>query len=107
MPRDWEQTFSGWTGAEGTVEEEKAQRTLTVVRHEHTNDLTGQTVSVYPKESYPNRTKVVRDSDMDIAVELSRIRTHNFTHAAALSTGDRAATAASPYAHEHRDRLRA
>jgi hypothetical protein len=82
MPRDWEQTFSTWTGAEGTVEEEKAQRTLGRVRDAiaASADLASINVSVYPKGSYPNRTNVVRDSDMDVAVELTSIWNHEFTH---------------------------
>ena len=84
MTRDWEQAFSGWTGAEGTVEEDKAQRTLTRVRNALANAgaLAAEDVSVYPKGSYPNRTNVVRDSDIDVAVELTSIVRHTFIHEA-------------------------
>jgi hypothetical protein len=84
MARDWEQSFSGWTGAEGTVEEAKAQRTLTMVRDALSKSaaLAGEDVTVYPKGSYPNRTNVVRDSDIDVAVELTSIRNHEFKHSA-------------------------
>ena len=80
MPRDWEGTLSGWIGAEGTVEEEKAQRTLERVKRAiaASSDLASVNVSVYPKGSYPNRTNVVRDSDMDVAVELTSIVSHEF-----------------------------
>jgi hypothetical protein len=84
LARDWDQTFSGWTGAEGTVEEDNAQRTLSRVR-----DAIGKSMAlvevdvlVYPKGSYPNRTNVVRDSDIDVAVELTSIRNHEFRHSA-------------------------
>lgn len=84
MPRDWEQTFSGWVGAEGTVEESKAQTTLTRVKDALRTSaaLREHSYEVYPKGSYPNRTNVVRDSDIDIAVELTGLRTHEFSHQA-------------------------
>jgi hypothetical protein len=82
--RDWNQTFSGWTGAEGTVEEGKAQRTITLVREAlgARARLREEGFSVYPKGSYPNRTNVVRDSDIDIAAELTGLRNHEFIHGA-------------------------
>lgn len=82
MARSWEQTFAGWTGAEGTVEEDKAQRTLRRVRDAISKSvgLTSVNVDVYPKGSYPNRTNVVRDSDIDVAVELRSIINHDFIH---------------------------
>lgn len=82
MTRDWEQVFSTWTGAEGTVEEEKAQRTLRRVRDAlaASTAIAAIDVSVYPKGSYPNRTNVVRDSDMDVSAELTSIWNHEFTH---------------------------
>ena len=83
--RNWEQTFSNWTGAEGTVEEEKAKRVLARVKNAITNsrDLAAERVDVYPKGSYPNRTNVVRDSDMDVSVELVSLSTHRFEGEAA------------------------
>src|SRR4051794_31675895 len=88
MPRDWEETFAGWTGAEGTVEEEKAQRTLSRIRDalDASTDLAAVDVDVYPKGSYPNRTNVVRDSDIDIAVELTSIWHHDFVQEASNLT---------------------
>jgi len=80
LPRDWESTFSGWTGAAGSVEDDKAQRVLQRVRNAIANsrELQAVDVSVYPKGSYPNRTNVVQDSDMDVAVELTSIIHHEF-----------------------------
>ncbi|MEO6471977.1 MAG: hypothetical protein ABIR57_08680 [Aeromicrobium sp.] len=37
---------------------------------------------MYPKGSYPNHTNVVRDSDVDVAVELTSIEQHEFIHSA-------------------------
>jgi hypothetical protein len=91
MTRDWESSFSSWTGAEGTVEEEKAQRTITRVRDAVSKSapLGAINLSVYAKGSYPNRTNVVRDSDIDVAVELTSIWHHMFIHAAKnLGIGD-------------------
>ncbi len=91
LARDWESSFSGWTGAEGTVEEEKAQRTLQRVRDAlaPSRALSSVSVSVYPKGSYANRTNVVRDSDIDVAVELTSIAHHDFIHQAKdLTIGD-------------------
>ena len=78
--RDWESSFSNWTGAEGTVEEEKAQKTISRVRDAISNSahLASVVTSTYPKGSYPNRTNVVRDSDIDIAVELTELSHHQF-----------------------------
>jgi hypothetical protein len=44
--------------------------------------LDDYTFSVYAKGSYPNFTNVVRDSDVDIAVELTTFFGNRFTHAA-------------------------
>jgi hypothetical protein len=82
MARNWGETFGSWTGAEGTVEEDKAQRTLQRVRDalQAATSLASEDVVIYPKGSYPNRTNVVRDSDIDVAVELTSLRQHEFTH---------------------------
>jgi hypothetical protein len=84
LTRDWESIFSGWTGAEGTVEESKAQRTLARVKDALTNysALSATSISVYPKGSYPNRTNVVQDSDIDVSVELTIVQHHKFIHQA-------------------------
>jgi hypothetical protein len=98
MPRDWEETSSGWTGTEGTVEEEKAQRTLGPVRDAITasRDLANVNVAAYPKGSYPNRTNVVRDSDMDVAVELTSILQHESSMTLRALRSDPLRTICSP-----------
>jgi len=88
MARDWEATFASWTGAEGTVEEGKVQQTLARVKSALSKSaaLSAINTDVYAKGSYRNRTNVVRDSDIDVSVELLVIEHHEFAHQAAGMT---------------------
>jgi hypothetical protein len=84
VTKDWEQIFSGWTGAEGTVEESKAKQTLARVTDalKKSEALSLINLSVYPKGSYPNRTNVVQDSDIDVSVEATSFQHHEMIHKA-------------------------
>lgn len=80
--RDWESTFSDWTGAPSASEQERYERTRDAIRdalsaHGSFGDAS---ISVYAKGSYPNHTNVVRDSDVDIAVEMTSILTLDYEH---------------------------
>jgi hypothetical protein len=57
------------------------------------NDSVGY--SIYAKGSYPNFTNVRRDSDVDIAVELTSIATEEFIHEAVSLSSERKTAATS------------
>jgi hypothetical protein len=76
----WESTFAGWTGQASDSEQERYDRTrreieTTLKKHPA---LEGYSFRVYPKGSYPNFTNVVRDSDVDIAAELTELFKNDF-----------------------------
>ena len=91
MSRDWESIFSEWTSRASDAEQD---------RYDWTRDQINQALrahaplkqwnfKVYPKGSYPNNTNVVRDSDVDVAVELENFFLYRFTHdAKGLSLAD-------------------
>lgn len=78
--RDWEETFSGWTGPASDAEEERYESTRTAIDKALRNypNLAKYSFKVYPKGSYPNYTNVVRDSDVDVAAELTELYTADF-----------------------------
>lgn len=83
MPRKSEAELQSWTGQASDAEQARYDWT----REEIDTALKGQpldnyTFKVYPKGSYPNHTNVVRDSDVDVAVELTSIQRHEFIHSA-------------------------
>lgn len=72
MGTDWEQIFSKWIGRASDAEQERYEWTLREVRQalgDH-QPLSAYAYESYPKGSYPNFTNVVRDSDVDVAVEM-------------------------------------
>ena len=83
MARDWEATFAGWTGPASDAEQSRYDWTkdeiTTAIR---AWDFGDASLSIYPKGSYPNYTNVVRDSDVDIAVEMTNIIDLDFIHEA-------------------------
>ena len=87
-PRDWESKFSTWTGAPSDSEQERYERTQNAIRQalDAHGEFGDAQISVYAKGSYPNRTNVVRDSDVDIAVEMTNILTLDYEHDAAGMT---------------------
>ncbi len=84
MTRDWENRFSGWTGKASDSEEDRYERTCRAIGDALSSStrLEAYEYTVYAKGSYPNFTNVVRDSDVDIAVELTTYRSNRFIHAA-------------------------
>lgn len=87
MSRKSEETLAAWTGPASDAEQARYDWT----RNQINEALEGHTFGgfsfkVYPKGSYPNRTNVVRDSDVDIAVELTGLTRHSFVHDASSLT---------------------
>lgn len=84
MTRDWESTFSSWTEPASNGEQERYERTRDAIRAAlaRNSRLSGYSFTVYPKGSYPNYTNVVRDSDVDIAAELTEFRQNDFNYEA-------------------------
>jgi hypothetical protein len=84
MSRDWEARFTNWKGKASDSEEEKYKRTSRSIGEalRGSDRLSNYEFDVYAKGSYPNFTNVVRDSDVDVAVELTTYRTNRFIHAA-------------------------
>src|SRR5262249_43284146 len=79
-----ESILSGWTGAPSDAEDERhdnARRAIDdAIRASSTFD--DASLSVYAKGSYPNHTNVVRDSDVDVAVEMTSVVYFDFVHGA-------------------------
>jgi hypothetical protein len=70
---NWESTFSDWTGRASDTEQRRYERTRDDIKAalRAYPALSNYHFEVYAKGSYPNFTNVVRDSDVDIAVELT------------------------------------
>jgi hypothetical protein len=84
VARDWEAAFSNWKGKASDSEQDRYERTCRAIGDalRASERLGKYEFTVYAKGSYPNFTNVVRDSDVDIAVELTTYRTNRFIHAA-------------------------
>lgn len=83
MPRLTEDQLERWTGRASDAEQARYDWTRNEVREALRGGSVDQySFDVYPKGSYPNNTNVVRDSDVDIAVELTEMQRHEFTHSA-------------------------
>lgn len=82
VARDWEAAFSGWKGKASDSEEDKYKRTCRAIGSalEASDRLSVYDFKVYAKGSYPNFTNVKRDSDVDIAVELTTFFGNRFIH---------------------------
>lgn len=80
MARDWEQTFAGWYQRASDSEQTRYENTCKAINEalRGRGRLDGYTFDVYPKGSYPAFTNVVRDSDVDIAAELTSFYTTKF-----------------------------
>ena len=75
MASSLEEKFIGWTGPSFATEQEKQERTESMIKeaiktHAPFNDCN---LSVYAKGSYPNNTNVRTDSDVDIAVHCHNV----------------------------------
>lgn len=84
VARDWETRFSDWTGKASDSEQERYERTCRAIGEalRASDRLKEYDFEVYAKGSYPNFTNVVRDSDVDIAVELTTFFGNEFEHSA-------------------------
>lgn len=81
MARKTEEQLQSWTGQASDSEQSRYEWTKEKVRESLKGGaLDEYHFDVYPKGSYPNHTNVVRDSDVDIAVELTSIQHHEFIH---------------------------
>lgn len=93
MARDWEATFSGWTGPASDSEQDRYERTREEINEAlaSSSALHGYSFEVHAKGSYPNFTNVVADSDVDVAAELTVLYGYQMTHEAqeqGLTLGD-------------------
>jgi hypothetical protein len=84
MTRISEQTLAGWIGPASDAEQNRYEWTCKQIRNalNESSALSDWSFDVYPKGSYPNFTNVVRDSDVDIAVELTSLARYQFSHGA-------------------------
>lgn len=82
MARDWEETFSRWTGRASDSEQTRYETTKAAIDEALRSHgiLAKYTFDVYAKGSYPNFTNVVRDSDVDVAAELTDFAQGAFTY---------------------------
>jgi hypothetical protein len=80
MTRDWESTFSGWTGRASDAEQSRYEWTRNQIDEALRGNarLATYSFNVYAKGSYPNFTNVVRDSDVDVAAELTTLFQNDF-----------------------------
>lgn len=80
MSRDWESTFSDWTGRASDAEQSRYEWTRGQIEDALRANprLSAYSFKVYAKGSYPNFTNVVRDSDVDVAAELTTLFQNDF-----------------------------
>jgi len=80
MARDWESDFSKWTERASDREERRYEWMRDAIRDalRASGTLSSYSFVVYAKGSYPNFTNVVRDSDVDIAAELTELYKADF-----------------------------
>lgn len=80
MAQDWETTFAGWYQRASDAEQTRYENTCKAINKalRESPHLEGYDFDVYPKGSYPAFTNVVRDSDVDIAVELTTFFQNRF-----------------------------
>jgi hypothetical protein len=82
--RDWESTFSSWTGRASDAEQDRYEWTRNAINEalREYPTLASYSFEVYPKGSYPSFTNVVRDSDVDVAAELTELYRNEYIGAA-------------------------
>jgi hypothetical protein len=79
-----EETLTSWTGPASDTEDQRHEnaRRAIVSAIRASPSFQDVTLRTYAKGSYPNHTNVVRDSDVDVAVEMTSILNLNFEHGA-------------------------
>jgi hypothetical protein len=82
--RNWESTFADWTGRASDAEQGRYEWTRKAINEalREYPTLAKYSFEVYPKGSYPNFTNVVRDSDVDVAAELTELYRNEYIGAA-------------------------
>lgn len=81
VPKKTEAQFEAWTKRPSDKEDERYEWTREQIgKALRSPALDMHSFKVYAKGSYPNHTNVRRDSDVDIAVELTEIIQHDFHH---------------------------
>jgi hypothetical protein len=80
--QDWEPTFADWYRRASDAEQTRYENTCRAINEalRDSSHLTQYTFDVYAKGSYPAFTNVVRDSDVDIAVELETFFGNDFIY---------------------------
>jgi hypothetical protein len=83
MVNKTEAQLQSWTKPASDAEQKRYDWTRDQIRDAlRGGNLDKYSFDVYPKGSYPNNTNVVRDSDVDVAVELTELQRHEFIHSA-------------------------
>jgi hypothetical protein len=84
MQRIPEDRLANWTGRASDAEQDRYEWTCRQIREalKGSASLSAWDFELYPKGSYPNFTNVVRDSDVDIAAELTNPIQNTFSHGA-------------------------
>lgn len=83
MGNKTEAQLQSWTKPASDAEQQRYDWTRDQIRDAlRGGNLDIYSFDVYPKGSYPNNTNVVRDSDVDVAVELTELQRHEFIHSA-------------------------
>jgi hypothetical protein len=92
-----ESTMLDWTGRASNAEQDRYERTRRAIIEaiQASNAWQDANLRTYAKGSYPNFTNVVRDSDVDIAVEMETALFSEFLHQASHLTN--ADVGLSPY----------
>jgi hypothetical protein len=84
LPSVSESTLSSWTSAPSDAEDERHDNARKAINEAvRVSSAFGDAkLDIYAKGSYPNHTNVVRDSDVDVAVEMTSIVYLDFEHGA-------------------------
>lgn len=84
MSRDWEQVFSTWYQRASDSEQARYENTRKAINEalRRSSQLCNYSFDIYAKGSYPAFTNVVRDSDVDVAAELTSFYRNDFIHEA-------------------------
>jgi len=90
MPRDWEETFRGWSGPSSATEQEKQERAERMVRDaiRASRALASKQIEVFAQGSYRNNTNVREDSDVDICVRCMDVCFTDFSMADGFTEQD-------------------
>ena len=90
MSNDWESAFKKWAQPPGSSEQERCDNAATMVRNavRASARLKLYDLRVFPQGSYPNRTNVRQDSDVDVCVCLMDTLRSDFQFAKGFTRED-------------------